>query len=85
VEASTTSQVDKVKTKFDQVDRSFEELTGTAASPTREAVASARRGPSRDRNLPVDGELFATPIASDEDADDDTETPPGGTIRMLGA
>jgi DNA recombination protein RmuC len=77
-------QVDSVKKKFDQVDRAFEQLTG----PRRRQLEKPLRQLDElrlQRNLPVDGELFATPIASDEDADDDTETPPGGTIRMLGA
>ena len=77
-------QVDSVKKKFDQVDRAFEQLTG----PRRRQLEKPLRQLDElrlQRNLPVDGELFATPIASDEAADDDTETPPGGTIRMLGA
>jgi DNA recombination protein RmuC len=77
-------QVDSVKKKFDQVDRAFEQLTG----PRRRQLEKPLRQLDElrlQRNLPVDGELFATPIVSDEDADDDTETPPGGTIRMLGA
>jgi DNA recombination protein RmuC len=77
-------QVDSVKKKFDQVDRAFEQLSG----PRRRQLEKPLRQLDElrlQRNLPVDGELFATPIASGEDADDDTETPPGGTIRMLGA
>jgi DNA recombination protein RmuC len=77
-------QVDSVKKKFDQVDRAFEQLTG----PRRRQLEKPLRQLDElrlQRDLPVDGELFATPIASGDDADDDTETPPGGTIRMLGA
>ncbi len=77
-------QVDSVKKKFDQVDRAFEQLTG----PRRRQLEKPLRQLDElrlQRNLPVDGELFATPIASDEAADDDTDTPPGGTVRMLGA
>jgi DNA recombination protein RmuC len=77
-------QVDSVKKKFDQVDRAFEQLTG----PRRRQLEKPLRQLDElrlQRNLPVDGELFATPIASDQGADDDTDTPPGGTIRMLGA
>jgi DNA recombination protein RmuC len=77
-------QVDSVKRKFDQVDRAFEQLTG----PRRRQLERPLRQLDElrlARNLPVDGELFATPLASDSDADDDAETPPGGTIRMLGA
>ena len=77
-------QVDSVKKKFDQVDRAFEQLTG----PRRRQLEKPLRQLDElrlARNLPVDGELFATPLASETDADDDTETPPDGTIRMLGA
>ncbi len=77
-------QVDSVKKKFDQVDRAFEQLTG----PRRRQLEKPLRQLDElrlARNLPVDGELFATPLASESDADDDAETPPGGTIRMLGA
>ena len=77
-------QVDSVKKKFDQVDRAFEQLTG----PRRRQLEKPLRQLDElrlSRNLPVDGELFATPLASEDDADDDIDTPPGGTIRMLGA
>ena len=77
-------QVDSVKKKFDQVDRAFEQLTG----PRRRQLEKPLRQLDElrlQRNLPVEGELFATPIGSDEAADDDTDTPPGGTVRRLGA
>ncbi len=76
-------QVDSVKKKFDQVDRAFEQLTG----PRRRQLERPLRQLDElrlQRNLPVDGELFAA-IDPDDAADDDTETPPGGTIRMIGA
>jgi DNA recombination protein RmuC len=75
-------QVDTVKKRFDQVDKAFEQLTG----PRRRQLERPLRQLDDlrlARNLPVDGELFAA-IVPDDDADD-TETPPGGTIRMLGA
>ena len=77
-------QVDSVKKKFDQVDRAFEQLTG----PRRRQLEKPLRQLDElrlQRNLPVDGELFAATDPNDAAADDDTETPPGGTIRMLGA
>jgi DNA recombination protein RmuC len=77
-------QVDSVKKKFDQVDRAFEQLTG----PRRRQLERPLRQLDElrlQRNLPVDGELFATPDPNELAGDDDTETPPGGTIRMLGA
>ena len=76
-------QVDSVKKKFDQVDRAFEQLTG----PRRRQLERPLRQLDQlrlQRNLPVDGELFAA-IDPDDVADDDAETPPGATIRMLGA
>lgn len=76
-------QVDSVKKKFDQVDRAFEQLTG----PRRRQLEKPLRQLDElrlQRNLPVDGELFAS-IDPDDAAADDVETPPGGTIRMLGA
>ncbi|MGB0112212.1 MAG: DNA recombination protein RmuC, partial [Ilumatobacteraceae bacterium] len=75
-----SDQVDSVKKRFDQVDRAFEQLTG----PRRRQLEKPLRALDDlrvERNLPVEGELFAAP----EPADDDTETPPGGTIRMVGA
>ena len=77
-------QVDSVKKKFDQVDRAFEQLTG----PRRRQLEKPLRQLDElrlQRNLPVDGALFAATDPNDAAADDDTETPPGGTIRMLGA
>ena len=76
-------QVDSVTKKFDQVDRAFEQLTG----PRRRQLEKPLRQLDElrlQRNLPVDGELFAA-IDPDDAAADDVETPPGGTIRMLGA
>jgi DNA recombination protein RmuC len=75
-----SDQIDTVKKRFDQVDRAFEQLTG----PRRRQLERPLRALDDlrlERGLPVEGELFATPDA----ADDETETPPGGTIRMLGA
>src|SRR6056297_6374 len=77
-------QVDSVKKKFDQVDKAFDQLTGTRRRQLEKPLRQLDELRLA-RNLPVDGELFATPIASDEAADDDADTPPGDTIRMLGA
>ncbi len=72
-------QVDTVKKRFDQVDRAFEQLVG----PRRRQLERPLRALDElrvERNLPVDGELFAV-----SDTADETDTPPGGTIRALGA
>jgi DNA recombination protein RmuC len=73
-----TEQMDKIKRRFEGVERDFEALAGTRRRalerPLRDLEAIRRQ-----RNLPVDGELFAL-----EQGDDD-ETPPGGNVRHLGA
>ncbi len=72
-------QVDTVKKRFDQLDRAFEQLAG----PRRRMLERPLRSLDElrlERNLPVDGELFAV-----DDTADETDTPPGGTIRMIGA
>jgi len=77
-------QVDTVQKRFDAVDKAFSQLTG----PRRRQLERPLRQLDElrlQRNLPVDGELFAAPLTSDAAADDNTETPPGGTVRMLGA
>ena len=71
-------QIDKIKRRFEGVERDFEALAGTRRRalerPLRELEAIRQQ-----RNLPVDGELFAL------EADPDDETPPSGNIRHLGA
>ncbi len=74
-----SEQVDKVKKRFEGVEKEFELLAGTR----RRALERPLReldGIRQERSLPVDGELFALP--RDED---DNETPPGGSVRQLGA
>jgi DNA recombination protein RmuC len=74
-----SEQVDKVKKRFEAVDKEFDALAGTR----RRALERPLReldGIRQQRGLPVDGELFALPQDDDED-----ETPFGGTVRQLGA
>ena len=69
--------------RLESAQRAFDELNG----PRRRQLERPLRQLDElrlQRNLPVDGELFAA-IDPDDVADDDAETPPGGTIRMLGA
>jgi DNA recombination protein RmuC len=76
--------LDKVKTKFDQLDRSFEELVGTRRrqleKPLRQLDAVRR-----DRNLPVDGQMFALVDDTGDDLDDDTGADGGAGVRAIGA
>ena len=75
-----SEQVDKVKKRFEAVDKEFDALAGTR----RRALERPLReldGIRQQRGLPADGELFAIP----HDDDDDDETPFGGTVRQLGA
>jgi len=71
-------QIDKIKRRFQGVEKDFEALTTTRRRalerPLQELEAIRQQ-----RNLPVDGELFALADS------DDTETPPSGTVRHLGA
>ena len=71
-------QIDKIKRRFEGVEKDFEALAGTRRRalerPLRELEAIRQQ-----RNLPVDGELFAL------EADPDDETPPSGNVRQLGA
>jgi len=74
-----SEQVDRVKKRFEGVEKEFDALAGTR----RRALERPLReldGIRQQRNLPVDGELFAL----SEDIDDE-ETPPGGSVRQLGA
>jgi DNA recombination protein RmuC len=71
-------QMEKIKRRFEGVEKDFEALTGTRRRalerPLRDLDAIRQ-----ERGLPVDGELFAL---TGDDAD---ETPPGGEVRHLGA
>ncbi len=72
-------QIDKIKRRFEGVERDFAALTGTRRRalerPLRDLEAIRQQ-----RNLPVDGELFALDGPGDDD-----ETAPGGNVRHLGA
>jgi len=73
-------QVEKVKRKFDALDRDFDQLTGTRRRQLEKPLVQLE-ALRLQRGIAVDGELFA----GSGDADDDTDTPPGGTVRALGA
>lgn len=71
-------QMDKIKRRFEGVEKDFEALSGTRRRalerPLRDLDAIRQQ-----RGLPVDGELFVLADAEDDD------TPPGGEVRHLGA
>jgi DNA recombination protein RmuC len=71
-------QIDKIKRRFEGVEKDFEALAGTRRRalerPLRDLEALRQQ-----RDLPVDGELFSL----GDDIDD--ETPPSGNVRHLGA
>lgn len=73
-------QVDSVRKKFESVDKAFEQLSGTRRRQLEKPLRQLDELRLA-RGLPVDGELFAV----DPGADDDADTPPGGSVRALGA
>lgn len=73
-------QVDKVKKRFDAVDKEFDQLVGTRRRQLEKPLIQLE-ALRLQRGLPVDGELFAT----DVDEADEADTPAGGSIRALGA
>ena len=70
-------KIDQVKSQLDRVNRSFDELAGTRRRQLERPLRQIE-DLRRERGLPVDGELFS-------ELADDSETPPGGTVRALGA
>ena len=72
-----SEQLDKVKNKFDQLDRQFDELVGTRKRQLEKPLQQLE-AVRRERNLPIDGELF--PMLDEADVD---VTPPN--VRRLGA
>ena len=75
-------QVESVKKRFDSVDKAFDQLVGTRRRQLERPLLQLE-ALRLQRGLPLDGQLFA---ADDDGAsDDEAETPPGGTLRALGA
>ncbi len=69
--------LDKVKNKFDQLDRQFDDLVGTRKRQLEKPLQQLE-AVRRERNLPIDGQLF--PMLDEADAD---VTP--ANVRRLGA
>jgi DNA recombination protein RmuC len=74
-------QLGKLKVKFDQLDREFDQLTGTRKRQLDKPLLELERI-RRERQLPIDGELFALDAGDDPEERLD-ETPPN--VRRLGA
>jgi DNA recombination protein RmuC len=72
-----SEQLDKVKNKFDQLDRQFDELVGTRKRQLEKPLQQLE-AVRRERNLAIDGQLFAMPDEADADV-----TP--ANVRRLGA
>ena len=75
-------QMDKVKSSFDRLDRQFDELVGTRKRQL-EKPPHQLEAVRRERNLPIDGQLFAADADHDDDDDAADATPPN--VRRLGA
>jgi DNA recombination protein RmuC len=73
-----SEQLEKVKSKFDQLDRQFDELVGTRRRQLEKPLQQLE-AVRRERNLPIDGQLFPEL----DDGEDVDVTPPN--VRRLGA
>ncbi len=74
-----SDQLEKVKSSFDRLDRQFDELVGTRKRQLEKPLQQLD-AVRRERNLPIDGQLFAEVGDGDDAAD---ATPPN--VRRLGA
>ncbi len=81
-----SDELDKLKRRFEQLDRQFETVVGTRRRQLEkplQQIDSMRR----ERNLPIDGQLFGELDAGDDSGDDIDDrsdaTPPN--VRRLGA
>jgi DNA recombination protein RmuC len=76
-----SEQLDKVKNKFDQLDRQFDDLVGTRKRQLEKPLQQLE-AVRRERNLPIDGQLF--PMLDEAEAEADTDVTPAN-VRRLGA
>ncbi len=74
--------LDKVKNRFDQLDRSFDELVGTRRRQLEKPLQQLD-AVRRERNLPIDGQLFAEIGEPDEQDDERGDGP--DNLHVLGA
>ncbi len=75
--------LDKVKTRFDQLDRSFDDLVGTRRRQLEKPLQQLD-AVRRERNLPIDGQLFAE-IGRESDESDDEPGDAPDNLHVLGA
>lgn len=73
-----SDQLDKVKSSFDRLDRQFDDLVGTRKRQLEKPLQQLE-AVRRERNLPIDGELFAQL----DDGETTDATP--ANVRRLGA
>jgi len=77
-----SDQLDKVKASFDRLDRQFDELVGTRKRQLEKPLHQLE-SVRRERDLPIDGQLFAEIGDGDEGLEQADATPPN--VRRLGA
>ena len=75
--------LDKVKNRFDQLDRSFDELVGTRRRQLEKPLQQLD-AVRRERNLPIDGQLFAEIGDEPEELGDERGDGPDN-LHVLGA
>ena len=80
--AKYTDELDKLKRRFEQLDRQFETVVGTRRRQLEKPLQQLE-AVRRERNLPIDGQLFPELTDPDDDAGDADATPPN--VRRLGA
>jgi DNA recombination protein RmuC len=76
-------QLEKVHVKFEQLDRQFEELMGPRRRQLEKPLQQLD-AVRRERNLPIDGQLFVELDPADVDSGDQADLTPDN-IRRLGA
>lgn len=75
--------LDKVKNRFDQLDRSFDELVGPRRRQLEKPLQQLD-AVRRERNLPIDGQLFGE-IGDEPDDDSDERGDGPDNLHVLGA
>ena len=72
-----------MKNRFDQLDRSFDELVGTRRRQLEKPLQQLD-AVRRERNLPIDGQLFAE-IGDETDEEGDERGDGPDNLHVLGA